>query len=262
MLLVVEDGLDDRAPWAALRSEERRADTVVLLRRRSCGGIEATWIPRDVVLNPGEESIAILYGVSGMGGLRRALRRAMGVQTIATAVVRFDDVAWVIDRIGGVVVDLETMSTDGATGFLGGPGPVPMDGARAVSYLRSRDWETWDGTTWILSDQGDLARITRAQSLLGKVTLGLRHASTPLRLGMLARLGRHLSMQDELATARFLRLAESTTDLTFASIAVEDDVPTAERRSPLLPTDLGTMHRLRPVGDVHHWSLGSCEGAP
>ncbi len=161
------------------------ADTIALVRIDPASG--QAWvmsIPRDMVIedprNGQERKINSLTLVEGPELLAEALSNAFDIQL--NHYVQLDFLAFrsVVDQLGGVSVWFENPARDEATGFAVYDIPAVggcylMDGAAALSYVRSRRYEEYIDGTWQLLDpnQPDLSRIERQQDF---VVLALERA--------------------------------------------------------------------------------------
>jgi hypothetical protein len=248
LLIIVEDGLPRSEPYAWVRAEERRADAYVVLRwRRACDTLQATWIPRDLVLGEGREPLAVRFGTEGADATADAVEDAFGLDIFATLTLGLDDVRALADRIGPIEVDLAAPSRDRRTGFAAGPGTVALDAADAVAFLRSRAWEEHRAGRWVLQSGGDLARIERQQAFVAAALVALRNHPLvdTVRTGALVVRDGDVAVHDPLPVAGFLAAALQA-DVDLSTVAVSPERTIEERRSPFAPGQLGAMGRLVP----------------
>lgn len=246
LLVIVEDAVAPDEPYAWVRAEERRADAVIVVRwLRSCDRLQVISIPRDLVLDAGGEPLAVVFGTAGRAGVEDAVRRAFGLDPFATVTLGLDDVGALARALGPVELHLEAPSRDARTGFTGGPGPVTLDADATVAFLRSRTWEELRGGEWVLTTDDDAGRIRREQAYLAAAVVAARRLSLvgTLRLG--AVLGSHgdITVHDHAPIAGLLSGVQGAGDLDLASVAVEDERPDGERRSPFLPGEVAALHR-------------------
>jgi LCP family protein required for cell wall assembly len=102
-------------------------------------------LPRDTVGVPlpdggtHEQKVNELYREQGVEALRGAVETALGVPIDAHLVLDMDDMAALIDSVGGVDVDPpEALADDVYTGLHLDAGPQELDAATALLYLRTR----------------------------------------------------------------------------------------------------------------------------
>ena len=96
---------------------------------------------------------------TGVAAAQRQSRERFDLNVAAVVTLSLDDVSALSRRIGPVTGSTCPPRADLRSGFHGGPGPVELVGDRAVSFLRSRHWETFDGSDWSLTDASDAGRI-------------------------------------------------------------------------------------------------------
>jgi LCP family protein required for cell wall assembly len=156
-----------------------RADSVMLVallpaRHR----LQVLSLPRELQVEvdghgPQKLNAALTYG--GAPGMVDAVRRLTGLPIHHYVELDFTAVATVVDALGGVTVDFAHPARDLVTGFRARRGPQHLDGAMAVAYARSRQYEELRGGAWVRSGASDLGRIRRQQRLL----LALRQQRRP-----------------------------------------------------------------------------------
>jgi hypothetical protein len=111
VLVLVEDGRDDVveaelgegvdgesarmaiARDAAAPEKERRADSILLVQWfRRCDAVSITSIPRDLVIEPDGEPVAVLNHTIGPAALAALIERTFDVAIVATSVLDVTDV--------------------------------------------------------------------------------------------------------------------------------------------------------------------------
>ncbi|MDG1410144.1 MAG: LCP family protein [Acidimicrobiales bacterium] len=162
-----------------------QADTIALVRIDPASG--QAWvmsIPRDMAItnprNGRDYKVNSLTLVEGPELLAEAISTTFDIQL--NHYVQLDFLAFraVVDQLDGVSIWFDNPARDEATGFAAfdipdGGGCYQMDGAAALSYVRSRKYEEYLDGTWQLLDpyQPDLSRIERQQDF---VVLALERA--------------------------------------------------------------------------------------
>jgi len=262
LLLLVEDAVPADEPYAWVRAEERRADAIVVIRwLRSCDRLQVVWIPRDLAIGDRGEPLAVTFGTDGAAGVTDLVQRTFGLDVFATVTLDLDDVGALAGEIGPVTVRLDAQSRDERTGFAGGPGPVTLDAAGTVAYLRSRAWEELRGGRWTLETGDDASRIRREQGYVAAAMPVVRRLGLVDTLQLGASLGRHsdISVSDPLPFAGFLAAARRAGDVRMTSVAVAPERPVDARRSPFLTGEAGAVPRsvLAP-GAAHTFDATGC----
>jgi polyisoprenyl-teichoic acid--peptidoglycan teichoic acid transferase len=139
-----------------------RADTIMIMRTDpDAGRIRYLSIPRDFRVDlprMGPQKINAALFFYGQPGIIGAVRRLTGLPIHHIIVIRFQGLARLVDDLGGVTVDNPTALVD--CPYPGGirvsfpKGPVHLDGARALQYVRVRKCDS------------DLQRAARQQLLV------------------------------------------------------------------------------------------------
>ncbi len=240
ILFVVTDGL----------SGPPRADSIVLATwHRRCDTVALTFIPRDLVVTPGGEQLAIMFDTVGTRGLAAAVAEVIDTRIVGLATTDLRGVERISTVMGAVTVDLSSESVDRRTGFHGGPGPVDLVGADAVAYLRSRTWEERRGDHWVTSENSDLGRIERTTDFVERAIRQIR-TSDPLTAARVLRaaLGDgHVETIDSFAMLGLAWDATTPSHLTFDVFPTVAERSATQRRSPFAPLDRGAADRLVPA---------------
>lgn len=227
-----------------------RADAIVLATwHRRCDTVALTFIPRDLVVRPGGEQLAIVFDTDGPRGMAAAIAEMIDARIAALAITDVRGVEQISAAMGPVTVDLTRESVDRQTGFHGGPGPIDLVGTDAVAYLRSRTWEERHGDRWVTSGNSDLGRIERATDFVERAIRQIRTSgsvSTARVLGAAFGNG-HLETIDSLALLGLAWDATTPSQVTFDVLPTMAERSAAQRRSPFDPLDRGTAARLVPL---------------
>jgi len=141
----------------------RRTDTIFFVRAVG-PRVWAVAVPRDVrvELDGYRGRINAVYGFLGAKGLARAVERAVGLRVDHHLIFTLDQVARLVDAVGGVDVVLPApmdYDDNAANLHIHFPaGRVHLGGADAVNYMRFRGWVG-----------SDLGRLDRIKEVLLKV---------------------------------------------------------------------------------------------
>ena len=135
VLALGSDGRDDVSG--------ERSDTMILIRIDFWGGkVTMLSIPRDTMIELdgyGTQKINAAYAFGGPGGAVRAVSELCGVGVNHVAVVHLDELAGLVDYLGGVTVNVPEAAYDPEhTGIDLGAGTQTLDGATAVAWARTR----------------------------------------------------------------------------------------------------------------------------
>jgi LCP family protein required for cell wall assembly len=192
-LLVGSDSrsnLDPDAPGAAEPSVQgSRADTIILLST-SDEQTAMMSIPRDLwvtMSDTGEDGRINGAFNRGPEVLISTVKAALNVPIHHYAEVDFSSFAGVIDAVGGVTINFEHPASDPASGLnVTQTGDVTLTGARALSYVRSRNYtETIDGEE-VTDPTADLGRQERQQQFLIAAFSEVSKTKNPTAIGRVA----------------------------------------------------------------------------
>jgi LCP family protein required for cell wall assembly len=233
-----------------------RADSVMLVelvpaRRR----VQVLSLPRELQVEVDGHGLqklnsALTYG--GAPGMVDAVRRLTRLPIHHYVELDFSAVAMVVDALGGVTVDFAHPARDLVTGFRALPGPQRLDGAMAVAYARSRQYEELRDGIWARSDASDLGRIRRQQRLL----LALRHGHRPPGILGLARtwlrLRGHARFDGLLTFGEAWRLLGDlgswpVDERNLRTLPTRPAITAASAVSPFPPPHLGAVTFVRPA---------------
>jgi LCP family protein required for cell wall assembly len=192
---------------------------------------------------------ALTYG--GAPGMVDAVRRLTRLPIHHYVELDFEAVAAVVDALGGVTVDFARPARDLVTGFRARWGPQHLDGAMAVAYARSRQYEELRGGVWVRSDASDLGRIRRQQRLL----LALRQHNRPGALGLVQtwlRLRGHVRLDGRLSYREAWRLLGQVTSWpldqrNLRTLPTRPAIAPVAAVSPFPPAHLGAVAVARPA---------------
>ena len=144
----------------------RRSDTIMILRQEENGGLSLTSLPRDLwveIADTGEsQRINSAYN-EGPERLAKTITRELGIPIHHYVEVDFIGFKDIIDQIGGVELCVGNAARDTHSGLKLDVGCQTLDGVQALAYARSRYYEEWDGTNWVVDPRADLGRIERQQ---------------------------------------------------------------------------------------------------
>ena len=221
-----------------------RADTILLARVDPVAKTAAlVSFPRDLYLDiAGEEGrnrINTAFG-NGPGPLIQTISENFGVSIDHYVQVDFEGFRELIDAIGGIELWISSPVRDwgrpapgerlrNISGLdISATGCVLLDGAQALSYVRSRHFEQLVDGRWRPDPSGDLGRIQRQQDLVVRsVAKALEEGLlNPAKLlGILNAVDGHLFTDDNLDPGKAVSLASELDGLDVQTIR-RDTIPT------------------------------------
>lgn len=147
----------------------QRTDTIQILRINSDGSQHVLALPRDlyVPIGGGERNrINAAFAFGGAELLIRTIEDSLGIPIHHYAEVDMAGFIELVDSVGGVTIHFPYPAYDLKTGLNVPSGPVELDSAQALAYVRSRTYtEVIDGQT-VVDPRGDLGRVKRQQAFL------------------------------------------------------------------------------------------------
>lgn len=252
LLVVVDDSDLGDGPQADLRSEERRADAILVVRWwPDCDRLEVVSIPRGVRVD-GPEPLAVAFGTGGPRAVESALERAFGLDVFATVTLDVADVADLTRDVGPLSIELPLPARDRRSGFVAGPGTVVLDASTSIAFLRSRQWEELRDGAWQPADDGEWGRIERQQAYLVSLLQAIGELPARERLWLLAR----TTLRSDLAIDRLRPVVGLLAGiggehaLAAATLPVEPTSRDSDRRSPFAPDRLGALEHVVPRPDA------------
>lgn len=175
-------GTDNRPGVAGNRS-----DTMLVLRTGD-GRARIMSIPRDLLVPIAGRAGADRQRINGAYNdgpvtLIRTVQESVGIPIDRYVEINFVSFGSLIDALGGVTIDFPNPAFDTKSGLdVKGSGPVELDGAQALAYVRSRTYtEVIDGTE-VTDPTADLGRVQRQQRFLRAVLAEAGASRDPFRL--------------------------------------------------------------------------------
>ncbi len=144
----------------------RRSDTIMVLRQERNGGAALMNLPRDLwveISGTGDDQRINTAFNGGAERLAATVTQSLGIPVHHYVEVDFLGFKDIIDDLGGVEVCVGYGARDVNSGLQINPGCQVLDGVQALAFARSRYYEQWDGTEWVLDPRADLGRIERQQ---------------------------------------------------------------------------------------------------
>ncbi len=171
----VSNPADQAAFGSEAGNQGQRSDTIMVLHTESSGRSLLVSIPRDLWLNiPGRGMAKInsAFDVSPQK-LVDTITTDLNVPINHYVSVNFDTFRKIVDAVGPVPVYFPAAARDAFSDLnIPAPGCYQLDGAQALSFVRSRDTQVLDPTThqWkILDAVPDIGRIGRQQAFVREI---------------------------------------------------------------------------------------------
>lgn len=200
----------------------QRTDTIQILRLNADGTQHMLALPRDLYVaipGRGQERINAAFAFGGPELLLQTIEGSLGIPIHHYAEVDFAGFIDLVDAVGGVTIDFPNPAYDLKTGLNVPAGPVELDSAGALAYVRSRTYtEVIDGQN-VVSPGGDLGRVKRQQAFLQSLfaELGSPRSQVALLANLDAPIGSFriddsLTFTEAASTANLLRNADLNTE--------------------------------------------------
>lgn len=241
-------GNDRRPDRVGSRRDIRgdRADAVMLCVVGGGWNTVVLSLPRDLrVTVPGHGDGKLGGSLDyGPAAVVAAVRGVTGVPVQHYVEVRFAAVARVVDRLGGIRLDLAAPVRDRASGLHLAAGPQRVGGSAALAWLRSREPERLVAGRWVADSPGDIGRIDRQHVLLAAVVAAVARADLPTDLGLAAAAHGSVTVDDGLRgrdlaiVVAALRGAERW---SWSTLPTEPELDPATAFSPFPPAHAGSV---------------------
>jgi LCP family protein required for cell wall assembly len=190
----------------------QRSDTIMIMRvDPDGGGTRVLSVPRDLyvpIASGGVDRINAAFD-KGPDNLVRTVSTALGIPIHHYIEVEFAGFREIVEAVGGVNVYFPAPARDVVTGLqVDRAGCVELDGAGALAYVRSRNYETLVGDRWTGGGAGDLDRIARQQDFIRRVLSRVRSVRNPATIHRIVSSGiDSLTFDSRLSTLEVERLA-------------------------------------------------------
>jgi LCP family protein required for cell wall assembly len=147
----------------------RRSDTIMVLRQEHNGGAGLMSLPRDLwveIAGTGTSNRINSAYNEGPERLAATVTQSLGIPIHHYIEVDFVGFKEIIESLGGVEICVDHAARDPNSGLAIQPGCQQLDGVQALAFARSRHYEEWNGTEWVVDPRSDLGRIERQQFFL------------------------------------------------------------------------------------------------
>ena len=222
-------GLDRRDP-----SEPGRSDTILLARFDPGSGTASLMsLPRDLMVTDpatGRPQQLNTLAEHSLSDLVSAVESQVGVPVDHVLQVDFGGFVSLVDRVGGIHVQVSAPLRDRSSGFyLDTPGCVELDGEQALALVRSRHLEVQQPSgAWVADPRADLGRVANQRAVAVATLSDLETRADPFAANQLADwLVENVAVDDALNVAEIVRLIEAGLTLDPGSVQ-EATLPVVE----------------------------------
>jgi LCP family protein required for cell wall assembly len=192
------------------------ADTIMLVRAEPSAPSAVLSFPRDLLVTvPGTQrkaKINSLYARKNPASLVRAIEENFALHVDHYVEVDFCGFKAMVDAVGGVKVPFAFPAFDKNTGLNVDAGCHTFMGEEALTYVRSRYYQWFDGAVWHDDADSDLSRISRQQDFVKRLLQAAidRGATNPIvAKGLLDSATSHVIVDKDLTIADLVRLAST-----------------------------------------------------
>ncbi len=206
---------------------------VIILAQVVNGRRQLLSIPRDLKVDiPGEgtNKINAAHALGGPDLLVETVAGATGIRPNHYVEVEFAGFAGIVDALGGIELEFPYPARDSKSGLEVDAGTQMVDGATALAYARSRQFEELQDGEWVAQGGGDIARAARQREVLTKIMAKASSGSGLVRSPwVIAAIGSNLSADSDLRmftlarTGWGMRSASEIDSVTLPVFGTEED---------------------------------------
>jgi LCP family protein required for cell wall assembly len=191
----------------------QRSDTIMILHvdpKEKKASILS--LPRDLyvpIASGGTNRINSAFD-KGPDNLVNTISQDFGIPINHYIEVDFNGFRGIVRAVGSVNVYFASPARDAKSGLkIDHAGCIPLDGDAALSYVRSRYYQYYEGGRWHDEGDGDIGRITRQQDFIRRVLRKVKGVRNPLTLNELIGTGiKNVTLDNGLGTGDILKVAE------------------------------------------------------
>ncbi len=147
----------------------RRTDVIMLVNFVPGEGAQLLSIPRDLkveIPERGTNKVNAAFAFGGPDLLVRTLKNNLDIDVNHYIEVDFGGFAAIVDSLDGVTIDFENPARDRKSGLNVDAGTQTLDGATALAYARSRQYQELRDGEWVNVGATDIGRTQRQQQIL------------------------------------------------------------------------------------------------
>jgi LCP family protein required for cell wall assembly len=147
----------------------RRTDVIMLVNFVPGEGMQLLSIPRDLkveIPGNGTNKVNAAFAFGGPDLLVRTLKDNLDLDVNHYVEVDFGGFAAIVDSLDGVTIDFEYPARDRKSGLDVEAGTQKLDGAAALAYARSRQYQELQDGDWVNVGATDIGRTQRQQQIL------------------------------------------------------------------------------------------------
>jgi LCP family protein required for cell wall assembly len=182
-------------------------------------------LPRDLyvpIASGGQERINSAFD-KGPENLIKTITQDFGIPIDHYIEVDFNGFRGIVQAVGEVNVYFPSPARDLYSNLVvKSAGCVAMNGDMALSYVRSRHYEYYEGGRWHQEGDGDLGRIQRQQDFIRRVLRKVKGVRDPLTLNRLIDTGIHnVTIDSGLSAGDILKLSRRFSSLSPETVDME-----------------------------------------
>jgi LCP family protein required for cell wall assembly len=229
-----------------------RTDTIMVLRVAG-GESSLLSIPRDLWVRnavTGESGRINSTYQTSPAALIQTVQQSLGIPVHHYLEIGFPSFGSLVDAVGGITVDFEHPARDEQSGLLvEQTGPVTLNGAQALAYVRSRTYEELIDGTWQVDPTADIGRTERQREFLTTLLGEVGASRNPLALARISRaLGGGMRIDDTMSYLDTLRFVWDMKGLSLASVDLPVFGRTTSGGAAVLELDVGAAEVLAGFG--------------
>ena len=204
----------------------QRSDTIMILHVDPSQKKAAILsFPRDtyVTLANGDKNRINAAFTNGPDLLMQTINQQFGIDIDHYVQVNFDGFKGIVDAIGGINVYFSSPARDTFSGLrVPKAGCLFLNGNGALSYVRSRHYQYFEGGRWHDEGNGDLGRIQRQQDFIRRVLRKVRGVRNPFTLNSLISSGvKNVTIDNGLGLNDIQKLADRFKSLSPDTVDME-----------------------------------------
>lgn len=221
-----------------------RTDVIMLARIDPNTGIHLLSIPRDLLVDipgrdPNRVNAAFVFGGSDL--LIETVQDALDIDINHYVEIDFAGFANIVDSLGGVTYEFANAARDPKSGLDVDPGRATLDGAQALAYVRSRQYQELVDGEWKTIGGSDIGRTRRQQRMMLALFDEATSRSNPLDLQSFAgTVAEQITVDSGLSLGRLIELGRVVVGLESKNIQTTTlpvEGANVEGRSVVVPVD-------------------------
>jgi LCP family protein required for cell wall assembly len=203
-----------------------RSDTIMILHadpKQTKAAILS--LPRDLLVTQPDGSQNRINAAfdKGPDNLIQTITKSFGIPIDHYVEVDFNGFRGIVQAVGGVNIYFPAPARDAFSNLrIGNAGCVALNGDGALSYVRSRHYQYFEGGRWHDEGDGDLGRIQRQQDFIRRVLRKVKGVRDPFTVNSLINTGiSNVTIDSGLKPGDILKLASRFKSLSPDTVDME-----------------------------------------